>query len=74
MENEIFFSAMEAWQDFERNVVPTLQRPLPPEITNARYSFQNRSGYPALGIDRCRRLLEKYAPDRYEFSTVIRLK
>lgn len=72
--SKVFFSPIEAWNDFEKNVVPFLPRPLPAEITNARYSALNRKGYPSLGLARCQRLLETYAPDRYEFSVLIRLK
>jgi hypothetical protein len=62
---------LEAWDNFVEHVIPTLPKPIPREIQHARYSREGRGTYKPLGKDRIKRLLEKYAPGRYEFREVV---
>jgi hypothetical protein len=62
---------LEAWDDFVSVVVPTLPKPIPLEIQHARYARHRRGTFDALGSKRIKRLLEKYAPDRYTFQEAV---
>jgi hypothetical protein len=80
MERQV--TPMEAWEDFYRWISEQSKR-IPKEVQQAKYDRDN-AGKPivsgkrkfraGLGETRIRRLLEKYAPDRYQFSTTVIIK
>jgi len=73
---------MEAWEDFYRWISEQSKR-IPKEVQQAKYDRDN-AGKPivsgkrkfraGLGETRIRRLIEKYAPERYQFLTTVIIK
>jgi len=59
---------MQVWQDFETTVLPDIKSK-PAEIRKAQQTARKTgiAGKGNLGADRIRRIVEKYAPGRYEF-------
>lgn len=77
--NERQLTITEAWEDFIEVVVGGMKarnERIPNEISVARRtalgSVMQKSGkVKTLGATRIRRLLEKYAPGRYEFKSIV---
>lgn len=70
---------LEAWEDFYRWISERRTR-IPKEVQQAKYDRDNagkpvpsgkRKARAGLGETRIRRLLEKYAPARYTFTTTV---
>ncbi len=60
---------IQAFEHFLENV----QHPIEGEIYEAKYAMQGKRPY-KLGDKRIKTLLEKYAPDKYEFRDVVIIK
>lgn len=69
-------TATEAWKDFSLNIVPAIEGEIPNELHQARRAFEGKlkrlgkkgkERVITLGPERIRRLLDKYAPGRYEY-------
>lgn len=53
-----------------RHFLENLEGAIPKEIQEAKYALEGKRKHP-LGFKRIRRLLEKYAPGKYEFREVV---
>lgn len=66
---ELKFTPTEAFLHFLKNYTG----PMYPELYEAKYAAEGKRKHP-LGTDRAKRLLEKYAPGKYEFREVVIFK
>ena len=71
---DLTFTPMEAFKHFLEN----WQGAIPKDVQNAKYVMEgrpvkrgNRMVYLNLGTKRIKRLLDKYAPGKYEFREVV---
>ncbi len=77
---ETTITPAEAWQDFQKNVVPVIWSGLSEKDKNrlitARRDYDGKRKKPngvlyALGADRIERILTTYAPGRYRFEKTV---
>lgn len=74
---EITLTPHQAWDDFykwmqERRDAGDFGQ-IPKQVQEAQYAYTGKRRY-GLGEKRIRALLERYAPERYEFRTAVILK
>lgn len=63
---DLSFSPAAAFRHFLENI----PAPVPGEVQEAKYALEGKRKH-GLGVRRIRRLLEKYAPGKYEFREVV---
>ena len=63
---DIQVTPIQAFQHF----INSIDGPIPKDVQEAKYAMEGKRRY-GLGDKRIKSILEKYAPDRYEFRGVV---